>query len=111
MSEEDQQARQKRVLTRAVRAAVVLVLLIIAGFSLRGHLPSAAAVIDAIGPMAGMEMRLSLDTMRQVYGDRAPEALGAGTGAALHHAFHHRGDLVGGHGVEHLLAIDRKSVV
>ena len=38
-------------------------------------------------------------------GDRTAELLGAGSGAALHHALHHRGDLVGGHRVEHLLAI------
>ena len=51
MSEGDQQARQKRhpVLTRAVKAAVVLVLLIIALISLRGHLPSVTSVTDAIG--------------------------------------------------------------
>jgi putative ABC transport system permease protein len=29
-------------------------------------------VVDAIGPMAGMEMRLSLDTMRRVYGKYPP---------------------------------------
>jgi putative ABC transport system permease protein len=32
-------------------------------------------IIDAIGPMAGMEMRLSLDTMREVYGDYQPAEL------------------------------------
>jgi putative ABC transport system permease protein len=32
-------------------------------------------VIDAIGPMNGMEMRLSLDTMRQVYGNYQPAEL------------------------------------
>ena len=32
-------------------------------------------VIDAIGPMAGMEMRLSLETMRRVYGDYQPAEL------------------------------------
>ena len=31
--------------------------------------------IDAIGPMAGMEMRMSLDTMRSVYGDSQPAEL------------------------------------
>ena len=32
-------------------------------------------IIDAIGPMAGMEMRLSLETMREVYGDSQPAEL------------------------------------
>jgi putative ABC transport system permease protein len=32
-------------------------------------------VIDSLGPMNGMEMRLSLDTMRQVYGDSQPAEL------------------------------------
>jgi putative ABC transport system permease protein len=32
-------------------------------------------IIDAIGPMGGMEMRLSLDTMKQVYGDYQPAEL------------------------------------
>jgi putative ABC transport system permease protein len=32
-------------------------------------------IIDAIGAMAGMEMRLSLDTMRRVYGDYQPAEL------------------------------------
>jgi putative ABC transport system permease protein len=32
-------------------------------------------VIDAMGPMNGMEMRLSLDTMRQVYGNSQPAEL------------------------------------
>ena len=32
-------------------------------------------VIDAIGPMNGMEMRLSLDTMREVYGNYQPAEL------------------------------------
>ena len=32
-------------------------------------------IIDAIGPMAGMEMRLSLDTMKRVYGDYQPAEL------------------------------------
>ena len=32
-------------------------------------------VIDAIGPMAGMEMRLSLEAMRDVYGDYQPAEL------------------------------------
>ena len=45
-------------------------------------------VIDAIGPMNGMEMRLSLDTMREVYGDYQPaelavEARSAGQRPAL----------------------------
>ena len=33
------------------------------------------AVIDAVGAMAGMEMRLSLDTMKRVYGDSQPAQL------------------------------------
>ena len=33
-----------------------------------------------------------------------PTCLHHGRGAALHHAFHHRGDLVGGHRIDHLLA-------
>jgi putative ABC transport system permease protein len=32
-------------------------------------------IIDAIGPMAGMEMRLSLDTMKRVYGGYQPAEL------------------------------------
>ena len=32
-------------------------------------------VIDSLGPMNGMEMRLSLDTMRQVYGNYQPAEL------------------------------------
>ena len=32
-------------------------------------------IIDAIGPMAGMEMRLSLDTMKRIYGDYQPAEL------------------------------------
>jgi putative ABC transport system permease protein len=45
-------------------------------------------VIDAIGPMAGMEIRLSLDTMRRVYGGYQPaelaiEARSAGERKAL----------------------------
>jgi putative ABC transport system permease protein len=32
-------------------------------------------IIDAIGPMAGMEMRLSLDTMKRVYGNYQPAEL------------------------------------
>jgi putative ABC transport system permease protein len=32
-------------------------------------------IIDAIGAMAGMEMRLSLDTMKRVYGDYQPAEL------------------------------------
>ena len=32
-------------------------------------------VIDALGPMAGMEMRLSLETMKRVYGDYPPAEL------------------------------------
>jgi hypothetical protein len=32
-------------------------------------------IIDAIGGMEGMEMRLSLDTMRRVYGDYQPAEL------------------------------------
>jgi putative ABC transport system permease protein len=32
-------------------------------------------VVDAIGPMAGMEMRLSLATMRRIYGDYQPAEL------------------------------------
>jgi hypothetical protein len=32
-------------------------------------------VIDAIGAMAGMEMRLSLDTMKRIYGDHQPAEL------------------------------------
>src|SRR5215208_817069 len=32
-------------------------------------------VIDSLGPMNGMEMRLSLDTMRQVYGNSQPAEL------------------------------------
>jgi putative ABC transport system permease protein len=32
-------------------------------------------VMDDVGPMAGMEMRLSLDTMRSVYGDSQPAEL------------------------------------
>jgi putative ABC transport system permease protein len=32
-------------------------------------------VVDAIGPMAGMEMRLSLATMKRVYGDYQPAEL------------------------------------
>src|SRR5439155_18046506 len=38
-------------------------------------------------------------------GDVAAELGNGGAGTALHDAFHHRGDLVGGHGVEHLLGI------
>ena len=33
------------------------------------------AIVDAIGPMAGMEMRLSLDTMKEIYGDYQPAEL------------------------------------
>src|SRR4029078_12756164 len=32
-------------------------------------------IIDAVGPMAGMEMRMSLGTMRQVYGYYPPAQL------------------------------------
>ena len=32
-------------------------------------------VIDALGPMGGMEIRVSLDTMRQVYGNYQPAEL------------------------------------
>src|SRR4051794_41941774 len=38
-------------------------------------------------------------------GDRlAKSCEGGSRGAGLHHAFHHRGDLVGGHRVQYLLA-------
>ena len=37
-------------------------------------------------------------------GDRLADLAQHGRGAALHDAFHHRGDLVGGHRIEHLLA-------
>jgi putative ABC transport system permease protein len=39
------------------------------------HEARVIGVIDAIGPMAGMEMRLSLDTMRAVYGYYPPAEL------------------------------------
>ena len=34
-----------------------------------------AGVVDAVGPMGGMEMRMSLDTMTRVYGDYPPAEL------------------------------------
>ena len=37
-------------------------------------------------------------------GDRLADLAHHGRGAALHDAFHHRGDLVGGHRIDHLLA-------
>jgi putative ABC transport system permease protein len=39
------------------------------------HEAGVVGVIDAMGPMNGMEMRLSLDTMRQVYGSYPPAEL------------------------------------
>ena len=39
------------------------------------HSAPIVAVIDAIGPMAGMEVRLSLDTMGRVYGSNPPAEL------------------------------------
>jgi putative ABC transport system permease protein len=39
------------------------------------HSAKVIGVIDAIGPMAGMEMRLSLETMRRVYGEYQPAEL------------------------------------
>src|SRR4051812_22023328 len=37
-------------------------------------------------------------------GDRLADFLEDGCGTSLHHALHHGGDLIGRHGVEHLLA-------
>ncbi len=37
-------------------------------------------------------------------GNRLADFLHRDRRSALHHAFHHRGDLIGGHGIEHLLA-------
>ena len=39
------------------------------------HRAKVVGIIDAIGAMGGMEMRLSLDTMRRVYGDYQPAEL------------------------------------
>ncbi len=53
-----------------------------------GHEPSVLLVIRGAG----------------LAGDRLADLAHGRAGAALDHAFHHRGDLVGGHRVEHLLA-------
>lgn len=51
MSEEDEPARKKKhpVLVGAVRTAALLLVLMVAAFSLRGNLPDVTAVADAIG--------------------------------------------------------------
>jgi len=41
-------------------------------------------VIDSLGPMNGMEMRVSLDTMRQVYGNSQPAELAVEARSAEH---------------------------
>jgi putative ABC transport system permease protein len=39
------------------------------------HVAKVIGIVDAIGPMGGMEMRLSLDTMRTTYGEFQPAEL------------------------------------